>query len=129
MEPGASKLDIVGEDMIHVGSINETVLPHLVEGVGLTEELEHPSMPGLDHGREPIDELYKRLSSFDDALVMKRHVEVGLFVADPGQAGLEVFEVAPDVAVVRAKPGEIYIGQEEDTVAYPEPAVASSVSW
>ena len=75
--------------------------PHVVDGPRLSEEVEHRLMATSDHRSERVDHLDEGVATFDDALVVKRHVVVGFLVADLGQTGLEVFEVAPHVAVVR----------------------------
>ena len=84
-------------------------------------------MATSDHRSERVDHLDEGVATFDDALVVKRHVVVGFLVADLGQTGLEVFEVAPHVAVVRTESSEVDVGEEEHPV-HPETAVTASVS-
>ena len=100
---------------------------HVLQRVRLGEEVEHRRVPPLDDGREPVEQAEELLPTLDDALVVERHVEVGVLVADLDEAGLEVVEVAPHVAVVRPEAGEVDVGQEEHPVADPEAAVAAGV--
>ena len=49
-------------------------------------------------------------------------------VAHATQALLELIEIAPGVAAVRAAAGEIDVGEEEHVALDPEPAVTSRVA-
>ena len=88
---------------LDVGSVDEPVLDHVVDRVRFAEELEHRCVASVDHGGERVDELDELLAPLDHTLVVERDVVLGVLVADALQARLEVVEVAPRVAVVRAR--------------------------
>ena len=82
---------------------------------------------GDDRG-ERVDQSQELVAALDDATVVERHVVAGVLVADLRQARLEVLEVAPHVAVVRAEAGEVDVGEEEHLAVDTEAAVAAGVA-
>ena len=103
MQLGGAPFDRVGEDVLDVGAVDEAVRSHVVDRVRLGEEVEHRLVPSIDDRAERVDHPDERLATLDHALVVERDVVVGLLVAHLGQARLEVVEIAPGVAVVRAE--------------------------
>ena len=103
MQLGGAPLDGVGERVLDVRPVDEAVRRHLVERVRLGEELEHRRVAAVDHRGEGVEQPQELVAALDHALVVERDVEVGVLVADLGEARLEVLEVAPHVAVVRAR--------------------------
>ncbi len=59
--------------------------------------------------------------------MVERHVVVGHLLADPGQARLEVLQVAPRIPVVGAEARQVDVGQEEHAARDAETAVAAGV--
>ena len=110
-----------------MGAVDEAVGRHVVERARLGEVLEHRRVAAGDHGLEAVEQAHELVAALDDPLVVIGHVEAGVLVADLHQRRLEVLEIAPHVAVVRAEPGEVDVGQEEH-VADPEPAVTAGVA-
>ena len=74
-----------------------------------------------------VDQSQELGAPLDDATVVERDVVPGVLLADLRQARLEVLEVAPDVAVVRAEAGQVDVGEEEHLAVDTEAAVATRV--
>ena len=127
MQFGGLALDLVGEDVLDVGSVDEPVPDHLLDRMGFEEELEHRRVSTMDDPVEGVEHLDEPLTTLDDTLVMEGDVVVGLLIADADQRLLEVVEAAEHVAVVGPEAGEIDIGQEEHPAGDAEPAVTGGV--
>ena len=66
-----------------------------------------------DRRFERIKQFQELLAAFDHALVVKGHIEIGLFVPNLADAGLELVKVAPGISVVGTEPAEIDVGKEK----------------
>ena len=116
---------MVGDEHLDPGSVDEPMCDHLVDGAWVLQKLEHRLMTASDGALELVEHFNEVRTSLHHAFVMERDVEVGVLVAYSVDAVLEVIEIAEDIAVVRAKAGEVDIGEEEDAVGNAEPAVAN----
>ena len=101
--------DRVSKHVLDVRPIHEAALHHLVDGAGLHQEVEHCCVTPLDHRMKRVDAFHEFVAPFDNSLVMKGDVPVGLFITDLPQALVKVFEAGPNIAVIGAEPCEIDI--------------------
>jgi hypothetical protein len=128
VKDGAPALNLIGKGRFDMGAVDKAPRRHFVEGARLAEELEHRLMPARNDGGKIIEKGKESGPAFDHALVVKGDVEIGILIADLSQAGLEILEVAPNVAVVGAKSCEIDIREEKDAIRDPKPAMPASVA-
>ena len=81
MQFRGAALNLIGEDVLDVRPVDEAVGHHLLDGVGLAQELKHCGMPAMDHRVEGIEHFEEPFATLDDPLVMERDVVVGVLIA------------------------------------------------
>ena len=120
---------LIGERRLDMRPIDEATSRHFLDGMRLSQKLEHLFVAARNDGRELIQQGKEVGATFNDALMMEGHIEIRILIADLSEAGLEVFEITPNVSVVGAKSGQVDVGEKEHAVGDPKPAVASGMSW
>ena len=79
-----------------------------------------------DHLGKGVELSKKVLSAMHDAFVMKSDVVLGVDGSAAFDSPFEIFEIAPVVAVVRAKGGEVNVGYEEHSIGFDEKSTVAS---
>lgn len=120
---------LIGERRLDMRPIDEATSRHFLDGMRLSQKLEHLFVAARNDGRELIQQGKEVGATFNDALMMEGDIEIRILIADLPETGLEVFEITPNVSVVGAKSGQVDVGEKEHAVGDPKPAVASGMSW